>query len=172
MLRSFGRVMPATVAVRQALRQPAQCRSFWDFSRSSDLRSLARDMERQVERLEREIMGGFPFNRLRPRYIPISGTSTSPKSYRYNIDVEGFKPEEIQVSLKDRLLTLSAKMDRTSEDGSRFYQEIVRQVTIPENVKIEELKSYINDGVLSIEAPLESASGPKEIPVSREEQTN
>nr|AJP36906.1 heat shock protein 19.8 [Oxya chinensis] len=171
MLRSFGKAMPAAAAVRHALRQPSQCRSFWDFTRSSDLRSLARDMERQVERLEKDIMGSFPFNRMRPRYLPISGTSTSPNTFRYDIDVEGFKPEEIQVSLKDRVLTLSAKMDRTSEDGSRFYQEIVRQVTIPEKVKIEELKSYIHDGVLSVEAPRESEGGPKEIPVSREEQT-
>lgn len=60
-------------------------------------------------------------------------------------------------------------MERVSEDGSKFYQEIVRQVNIPEKVKIEELKSYINDGILSIEAPVTPESGPKEIPVSREE---
>ncbi len=57
--------------------------------------------------------------------------------------------ECILVSLKERMLNIHAKMDRKSDDGSRFYQEISREYLLPETLKIEELKSiFTDDGVM------------------------
>lgn len=49
------------------------------------------------------------------------------------------------VSLKDRMLSIQAKMDRKSDDGSRFYQEVCRDYLLPESIKIDELKSILTD---------------------------
>jgi hypothetical protein len=47
------------------------------------------------------------------------------------------------------MLNIHAKMDRKSDDGSRFYQEISREYLLPETLKIEELKSiFTDDGVM------------------------
>lgn len=47
------------------------------------------------------------------------------------------------------MLNIHAKMDRKSDDGSRFYQEISREYLLPETLKIEELKSiFTDDGVI------------------------
>ena len=52
------------------------------------------------------------------------------------------------VSLKDKMLNIHAKMDRKSDDGSRFYQEISREYLLPDTLKTEELKSiFTDDGV-------------------------
>jgi HSP20 family molecular chaperone IbpA len=88
--------------------------------------------------------------------------------YRINVDVDGFKPEEITISLKENILTIQAKMERKAEDGSKFQQEFTRELSLPENVDPTSLKSFLgNDGVLNIEASYKPEVKPKEIPVSR-----
>lgn len=83
-----------------------------------------------------------------------------------------FNPENVKVTIKDRLLTIDAKFEQKSEDGSsRMYQEISRAFTLPETVKIEEVKSlFTPEGELLIEAPLPEleAPKPKEIPIAVE----
>jgi HSP20 family molecular chaperone IbpA len=108
------------------------------------------------------------------RSMPIEAIDNTGNSYKMNIDVSGFKPEDIKVSLKDRVLTIEAKMEQKSEDGSRLYQEVSKTYTLPDNVELENLKSLLtNDGVLAIEAPLaiQDEMKPKEIPINRSEKS-
>ncbi|GLH08826.1 hypothetical protein R5R35_004113 [Gryllus longicercus] len=163
MLRTASRkIMPALRPAYQLSVRDAPIRHFWDFRPSASMRSLMREMER----FERDFLDRFPLRNIAPRFIPVEGNETVP--YRVNIDVNGFKPEEINVAVKDKVLTIRAKMERSSEDGGKFYQEVSREITLPENIKSGELKSFLNnDGVLTIEAPYEPAEKPKEIPVSQ-----
>jgi len=43
------------------------------------------------------------------------------------------------------MLNIHAKMERKSDDGSRFYQEVSREYLLPETLKVDELKSVFND---------------------------
>jgi HSP20 family molecular chaperone IbpA len=125
-------------------------------------------MDNAMEKFEREFINYFPFRRLAPRSIPIQGVIQHGDVYRLNVDVDGFKPEEINVSLKENILVIKAKMERKTEDGSKFQQEFTREMTLPDNVDITSLKSFLgNDGVLNIEASYKPDAKPKEIPVSR-----
>lgn len=46
------------------------------------------------------------------------------------------------------MLNIHAKMERKSDDGSRFFQEVCREYLLPETLKVEELKSiFTDDGV-------------------------
>ncbi len=36
-------------------------------------------------------------------------------------------------------------MDRKSDDGSRFYQQVTREYVLPESMKVEGLKSILTD---------------------------
>jgi len=83
--------------------------------------------------------------------------------------MNGFKPEEITISLKENTLTVEGKMDRKMDDGSKFQQESTREMTLPDDVDVSSLKSFLGaDGILSIEADYKSGRKPKEIPVSRQ----
>lgn len=153
----------------------SQHRNFWGIPRPNDFRLMLRDVDRQMDHFEREMQSFFrnsPLVSLLPRSVPVEAAETSGNTYRINIDVAGFKPEDIKLSLKDRLLTIEAKMEQKSEDGSRLYQEMSRVYTLPENVEVENLKSLLNDDILSIEAPLsgKEATKPQEIPISRAEE--
>jgi crystallin alpha B len=127
-----------------------------------------RELDRAVDRLERDFIDHFPFRRLGPRSLPIQGVVQSGDVYRVNVDVNGFKPEEINVSLKEKTLVIQAKMERKAEDGSKFQQEFTREMSLPDNVDPTSLKSFLgNDGNLNIEASYKPEEKPKEIPVNR-----
>lgn len=92
------------------------------------------------------------------------------------MDLAGFKPENVQVSLKENVITVNAKMDEQSEDGlQRFSQSISQSYTLPENVELDKLKSVLSDeGMLNIEGPIkggQAKEGPKEIPIQRNDSS-
>jgi len=162
--------------------------SFTDSSRALD------DMERTFAQMEHEMKTAFrdfgmgpgrfelPRNHrfLAPRSSPSDKFFASPTiengnggendgKYVVNMDIgTEFKPDDIKVTLKDRMLTIEGKIDHTSEDGhSRTHQEFSRSFSIPEGIKIQEVKSlFTPEGMLRIEAPLPEPSKPKEIPIS------
>jgi len=43
------------------------------------------------------------------------------------------------------MLSIHGKMNRTSNDGSHFYQEIFREYSLPETLKLEKLTSNLSD---------------------------
>jgi HSP20 family molecular chaperone IbpA len=143
-------------------------------------------MDRQFERMERQFDNMFrDVGLLRPftgsRLLQPSVESElspveagRPSKYTLNIDVgQHFDPENVKVSLKDRVLSIEAKGEYKSEDGHvRVYQEVQRQFTLPEGVDTKELKSILTpEGILRIEAPLPEPPKlePKEIPIMKEE---
>jgi HSP20 family molecular chaperone IbpA len=122
-----------------------------------------------MEKFERDVIESFPFRRLSPHSIPIQGVVQRGDAYRINVNMEGFKPEEISISLKGNTVTVEGKMDRKMDDGSKFQQVSAREMTLPDDVDETSLKSFLGaDGILSIEAAYKPDSKPKEIPVSRQ----
>ena len=85
--------------------------------------------------------------------------SQSEGKYRANIPIgANFEPEDVRVTLKNGLLTVRAKKEKTEGD-SRFYQEVVRQLTLPRDVEMDQIKSVFNpEGYLSVEAPMPKGS--------------
>ncbi|CAG7730719.1 unnamed protein product [Allacma fusca] len=102
-------------------------------------------------------------------------TEGDQQKYCLNVRVGNFSPENVKISLKDRVMTIEAKTEEKSEDGNRrVYQEVSRQFTLPENVDLKEVKSILTpEGVLKIEAPLPQQAlpeppKPQEIPIHLE----
>ena len=94
--------------------------------------------------------------------------------HRINLDLSDFKPEDIKVNLNGQVVTINARMDKKTEDGTqRIVQKMSREYTLPENLQLEKMKSVLSeDGLLLIETPLkltpEQVRRIKEIPISRE----
>jgi len=96
------------------------------------------------------------------------GNSQEDDMFRINIYMGNeFNPENVKMSLKDRLLTVEGKREHKSEDGNyRFYEEVSRDFTIPENVDVKELKSvFAPNGILRIEAPLPPQPQPEPVQI-------
>lgn len=92
------------------------------------------------------------FEVLRPTPVEIRETKDS---VEIRAAVPGFKPDEIEVSIKDDLLILSGetKSEEKQEDENTFYSEwksnrFFRQLTLPTAVETENVEAFLKDGVL------------------------
>ena len=84
------------------------------------------------------------------------------KTYELDIDLPGFKKDEIQIELKDGYLTVSAAkgLDKDGEDKKGHYirQErysgaMSRTFYVGEDVKQEDIKAKFENGILSLSVP-------------------
>lgn len=89
---------------------------------------------------------------LRPTPVEIRETRDS---VEIRAAVPGFKPDEIEVSIKDDLLIVSGetRSEGTREDENTFYSEwksnrFFRQLTLPTAVETENVEASLKDGVL------------------------
>jgi len=94
-------------------------------------------------------------------------------AFEVKLDVSGFKPEDLNITLQDRTLTITGKQEEKSEDGSCCSsRSFSRSFVLPKNVNIDDMKSCLaSDGrSLRVEAPLmaieeKKEEPPKEVPL-------
>ncbi|KAG8185211.1 hypothetical protein JTE90_025883 [Oedothorax gibbosus] len=156
-------------------------RNYWRRSAFSELSSAMqtienrmRDMDRDMNRLFNDIQSSSPFRIPRlfspfesSRDIPVVAMNKDDRSYRLELDMHGMEPENINVTLKNHELTITAKREEKKPDGSRMVRENTYHYTLPEEVNPEVIRSSLSNGVLTIEAPLPALES-KEIPVKIE----
>lgn len=120
----------------------------------NDMDSAMRYINREIGRLG-SVGGGVGAPRLQGRgnILPSIVDEGGQKKIQYNLNVRGFKPENITLKTKEGQLVVSAKQQEKGEDYC-VDREFHRMMTIPEGVKLEDLKSRLTpSGVLQVEAP-------------------
>lgn len=158
-----------------ARRLSPQMRHYW---RERSLWDPFSDVERSMNRMFREMERLSPFRAVTPwsrlfepfREVPIETTEDGQRLYKIALDLgHEFKPENINVTVKDRLVTIKAKAE-TETDGCKQLRQFQYQYTLPEGANLEQVKSLLTpDGRLTIEAPLPPPKEAKatEIPINR-----
>jgi HSP20 family protein len=89
--------------------------------------------------------------------------------------VPGFRPEDVNLTLDNGVLTITAERSQEAETQGKNYirrerqtGRLYRQVVIGEEVDGDNVQAGFKDGVLTITAPLVKKPEPKRIPVSSE----
>ena len=86
-------------------------------------------------------------------------------AFRVRVDVDGFKPEDLDVALKEdeRLLVVTAKHEEKDKDGNKVGERnLKKSFVLPSNCILTDLKSSMTEnGVLKIEAPKKKSSLPQ-----------
>nr|WCO04821.1 heat shock protein 21.3 [Bemisia tabaci] len=86
-----------------------------------------------------------------------SGTSSvqhDKDGFMVNLDVQQFKPEEVNVTVSDNYVTMHAKHEERSDEHGFISRQFTRRYLIPKDVNAEALTSSLSsDGVLSVPAP-------------------
>ena len=81
------------------------------------------------------------------------------------MDVQQFKPEEINVKVVDRFIVVEGKHEEKKDEHGLVSRQFVRKYFVPEQVDIDHVKSSISsDGVLTLTAPV------KELPESEKKE--
>lgn len=83
-------------------------------------------------------------------------------SYELDIDLPGYKKEDIKAELKDGYLTIGAEKksenEKKDENGKfirreRYYGTCNRSFYVGEDVTIEDIKAKFEDGILKVSVP-------------------
>jgi HSP20 family protein len=88
--------------------------------------------------------------------------------------VPGFKPEEVEITADQGILTIRGerKLEHSEEvEGTYLRRErgnysVIRQLTLPSDVKEDQIRASFLNGVLTVTIPREAAPAPRRIPVS------
>jgi len=101
---------------------------------------------REVQRLRRELgmVGGITHRR---------------DIFEVDMDVQGYKPEDLNISVEQNIMTISGSHEEKNEDGTHYQaHSFSRRFLLPQNIEMDKMKSYLTkDGrieCLRVEAPL------------------
>jgi len=142
----------------------------------SDMTTAIREIERNTARMERDIdkfWARSGMDKLVPNFTKFGPLSAASGTHRITLDLHGYKPEDVKISLKERTLMVEAKFEHKDE-FNRTYQEWSRQWNLPETADVSKLKSVLDsEGVLTIEAPQldktnDGQAKTQEIPIHKE----
>ena len=92
------------------------------------------------------------------------------KQYELDVEMPGFKKEEINIDLNDGYLTVNAKREDKHEEGNEHSKKFVRRERsysasrsyyVGDKIKENDIKAKYENGVLSLIVPKEE---PKKLP--------
>ncbi len=108
----------------------------------------------------------------------LSNTTWSPavdihedaNSYHISVDLPGVKPEEIEVTAHNNVLSIRGTRKVVNEDkeqkrSERIYGSFLREFSMPENADLDRIEAKSNNGVLDLVVPKTPKSEPKRITV-------
>jgi len=137
----------------------------------NDLYDLHSQMDQLFSTLQgdpaRTTNGGAEFTSLP---VDIRQTDTE---FVIEASVPGFKPEEVEVTFEDGLLTIRGQRSSETEEKKGQYvrrerrqASVYRQVGLPAEVRADEISASFDNGVLRITVPRAQKAQPKRIPVT------
>ena len=93
------------------------------------------------------------------------------KAYELEIDLPGFKKENVHAELKDGYLTVNASTERSTEDKSedgtylrkeRFTGSCSRSFYVGDEISEDDIRAKFEDGILKITVPKKELPAPEE----------
>ena len=93
-------------------------------------------------------------------------------AYLVSVELPGLKPEDLDITMEDGLLTIQGERQFTSESSEQQYHRVERRsgafrrsITLPAHVTAEGIQASFEDGVLQILVPKAEEAKPKRIQV-------
>ena len=136
-----------------------------------DLQSFRDEMNRTLSRWFGREEGEEPITR---RWMPALDVTETSDAYHIDVEVPGIRPEDINVTVDQGMLTISGerrseeeKSDRSYHRVERRYGSFRRSISLPRDVDASRVEAKYDNGVLRLEVPKTAASQPKRIEVKQ-----
>ena len=105
-------------------------------------------------------------------WAPALDISERKDAYLVTVELPGLKPEDLDITMEDGLLTIKGERQFTSESSEQQYHRVERRygsfrrsITLPAHVTAEGIQASFEDGVLQILVPKAEEAKPKRIQV-------
>jgi HSP20 family protein len=105
-------------------------------------------------------------------WAPALDISERKDAYLVTVEVPGCKPEDLDITMEDGLLTIQGERHLTSESSEQQFHRVERRygafrraITLPAHVLAEGIQASFEDGVLQILVPKAEEAKPKRIQV-------
>ncbi len=145
-------------------------------SKKTDIRPVD-ELRRELDRLFDDMV---PFSWWREKgnggrelWAPDTDMTETDDEFIIKADLPGTTRDDIEVTFKDHRLTIKGERQTKEEEEKenylrreRFYGNFVRSLTLPTEVKDEDIKASFNDGVLTVHVPKAEISKPKAIKIN------
>lgn len=123
---------------------------------------------RDVEDLFERMSGELPIKASRPQLDLVEHAD----EYVLRADLPGFDRDAIEVTLRDRTLTIAAKREESSTAADahfvrreRHHEGMTRSIQLPEAVETEDVTATFDRGVLEVRLPRPAAENAHTIDV-------
>jgi HSP20 family protein len=105
-------------------------------------------------------------------WAPALDISERKDAYLVTVELPGLKPEDLDITMEDGLLTIQGERQFTAESSEQQFHRIERRygafrrsITLPAHVMAEGIQASFEDGVLQILVPKAEEAKPKRIQV-------
>ncbi|XP_061589364.1 heat shock protein beta-1-like [Cololabis saira] len=89
----------------------------------------------------------------------VSEIQTGQNSWKINLDVNHFSPDEITIKTKDGFLQIAGNHEERQDEHGSVARCFTRKYKLPQGVDLQHISSSLSgDGVLSVEAPVPGTS--------------
>lgn len=113
-----------------------------------------------------------PTDETENRWSPSVDIAETDSGFEVRAELPGVKQEDVNVSVRDNVLTLRGEKRQEETDEGKDYRRVERHYgsfqrafTLPPNVDVEAITAAYRDGVLTLTVPKAEEAKPKEIPI-------
>lgn len=87
-------------------------------------------------------------------FNPSLDIEESEGAYLVTVDLPGIKKDDLQINMTGRTLSISGERKKEDKGQGRYYERsygrFVRSLTLPEDVKADDIEAHYEDGVLKL----------------------
>jgi HSP20 family protein len=105
-------------------------------------------------------------------WAPALDISERKDAYLVTVELPGLKPEDLDITMEDGLLTIQGERQLTSQSSEQRFHRVERRygafrrsITLPAHVMAEGIQASFEDGVLQLLVPKAEEATPKRIQV-------
>jgi HSP20 family protein len=105
-------------------------------------------------------------------WAPALDISERKDAYLVTVELPGIKPEDLEITLEDGLLTIQGERQFTQESSEQQFHRVERRygafrrsITLPAQVQAEQIEATVDNGVLQVMVPKLEEAKPKRIQV-------
>jgi HSP20 family protein len=103
-------------------------------------------------------------------WVPTVDIHEDKDAFHVSVDLPGIKPEDIEVTAHNGVLSIRGKRETVHEDKEqkrceRTYGSFLREFSMPESADLDSVQAKTNNGVLELVIPKTPKAEPKRISV-------